>query len=80
MERFREWTGLKSDLTNYRLNSSILMTRSASLGTANPSSLGPSQGVRPTITSSTLQKRIDLLDAIFQMETFDLQSSLTKIS
>ena len=36
MERFKEWTGLKSDLTNYRLNSSILVSQPASFGVGKP--------------------------------------------
>jgi hypothetical protein len=45
MERFKEWTGLKSDLTNYRLNSSILVIRSAGVCPGHPSTSGTIHGV-----------------------------------
>jgi len=49
MERFKEWTGLKSDLTNYRLNSSIHMTQPVSISTGKPPFWGPSEGVLPRL-------------------------------
>ena len=51
MERFKEWTGLKSDLTNYRLNSSILVSQPVIIGTDKPSLLGVSEGILPGIAS-----------------------------
>ena len=43
MERLEEWTGLKSDLTNYRLNSSILVIRSVGFWPGQPSISGTIQ-------------------------------------
>ena len=43
------WVGLKDDLTNYRLNSSIHMTQPVSFSTGKPSFWRPSEGVLPRI-------------------------------
>jgi hypothetical protein len=45
MEPFEQRAGLKSDLTNYRLNSSILVIRSVSFWPGQPSIAGTIRGV-----------------------------------
>jgi hypothetical protein len=79
MERFKEWTGLKRDLTNYRLNSSILVIRSVGFWPSQPSTSGTIQGVWPKITScyvvlgnfhrhTQLQMKIDDVAQIMRRE------------
>jgi hypothetical protein len=51
MEPLEQWTGLKSDLTNYRLNSSILIAQSISFWIGKNPFPQASEGVRPRIVS-----------------------------
>jgi hypothetical protein len=68
IEPLEQRTKLKSDLTNYRLNSSILVVRFVSFSTGQPSISGTIRGVWPWITSCNLFFRFVLFCATFQLQ------------